>query len=223
MAIGIGSIMPSALKLSPPPKFFTAQRWNAKIHCLRVSSKRPLVVKDLAWVGTSRNQSFASKRETSMKRAWTCLDPFSASRPLFCLFLPCRSRRGRVIALAGEVRTIIERRLKARRLDCLLIFHRNSKPVGDFRKSWASACRLVGVEGKLIYDLRRTAVRNMVRAGVDPAVAMKISGHRTRNVFDRYNIISEDDIRQAVLKTDAYVETLPTTSTLMPLRVQAVG
>jgi integrase len=128
-----------------------------------------------------------------------------------------KTRRGRVIALAGELRSIIERRLKVRRLDCPLIFHRNGRPVRDFRKTWARACRAVGLEGKLVYDLRRTAVRNMVRAGVDPAVAMKISGHRTRNVFDRYNIISEDDIRQAVLKTDAYVESLPVASSLVPL------
>jgi integrase len=134
-----------------------------------------------------------------------------------------KTRRGRIIALAGEVRAIIERRLRARRLDCVLIFHRNGKPVGDFRKVWTRACRLAGVDGKLVYDLRRTAVRNMVRAGVDPAVAMKISGHRTRNVFDRYNIISEDDIRQAVLKTDAYVEALPRTSPLVTLQSAAIG
>ena len=134
-----------------------------------------------------------------------------------------KTRKGRMIALAGEVRAIMERRVRARRLDCLLIFHRNGKPVGDFRKSWTRACRLVGVEGKLVYDLRRTAVRNMVRAGVDPAVAMKISGHRTRNVFDRYNIISEDDIRQAVLKTDAYVEGLPSATPIIPLRVESAG
>lgn len=134
-----------------------------------------------------------------------------------------KTRKGRVIALAGEVRAIIERRLRARRLDCLLIFHRKGKPLRDFRKAWARACRMVGLEGKLVYDLRRTAVRNMVRAGVDPAVAMKISGHRTRNVFDRYNIISEDDIRLAVLKTDAYVEGLPSTSSLVPLRAESMG
>ncbi len=51
----------------------------------------------------------------------------------------------------------------------------------------------------------------MVRAGVDPAVAMKISGHRTCNVFDCYNIISDAALREAMTKTAAYVESLATT------------
>ncbi|PYM55297.1 MAG: hypothetical protein DMD77_20335 [Candidatus Rokuibacteriota bacterium] len=55
----------------------------------------------------------------------------------------------------------------------------------DFRKRWKTACATVGVKGKLLYDLRRTALRNMIQAGVDPSIAMKISGHRTRSMLDR--------------------------------------
>jgi hypothetical protein len=71
---------------------------------------------------------------------------------------------------------------------------------------------------RLPYDLRRTAVRNMVRAGVAENVAMSISGHRTRAIFNRYNIASDDDRRDAMVKVAAYVSTLPTTSTVTPLR-----
>jgi len=124
-----------------------------------------------------------------------------------------KNKRQRVLPLRGELADIIERARQNRRLDCPFVFHVDGQPTGDFRKAWHNACVAAGLGtfekigeekdakkvyfGLLIHDLRRSAVRNMVRAGIPEKVAMGLSGHKTRAIFDRYHIVSEDDLAQA--------------------------
>ncbi len=98
---------------------------------------------------------------------------------------------------------------------CPYVCHRNGKPFNELLHGWNAACKRVGLEGRTFHDLRRTGVRNLIRAGVTETVAMKISGHRSRSIFDRYNITSEEDLRQAATRLGDYIQqkkvTIPVT------------
>jgi integrase len=118
-----------------------------------------------------------------------------------------KNREARTVVLTAELLQMLKRRLaETRALSEQIgqpvpwVFHRRGKPVRDFRGAWKTACKAAGVQAQLFHDLRRSAVRNMIRLGISEPVAMKISGHKTRSVFDRYNIVSEGDLREAAKK-----------------------
>jgi len=119
-----------------------------------------------------------------------------------------KNEEARTIYTDTELKTLFKTRMAKRHLGFPYVFHRNGKRIKDFRGAWKKACKDVGLAGKLFHDLRRTAVRNMVRAGIPERVAMMISGHKSRAVFDRYNIVNPEDLRPAASKHQAYLESV---------------
>jgi integrase len=86
------------------------------------------------------------------------------------------------------------------------VFHRNGRSIKDFRKAWEIACKSADVPGMIPHDFRRTAVRNLERAGVSRSAAMKLTGHKTESVYRRYAIVSEADLAEGVKKLAALTQ-----------------
>src|SRR5262249_36900674 len=124
-----------------------------------------------------------------------------------------KNDEARILPIAQELYDELEaqRKLRDERFPgCEHVFfnHRTGEPIRDFRTAWKNACKNVGLKESKFHDFRRTAVRNLVRAGTPEKVCMAVSGHKTRSVFERYNIVSADDVKAAVNAVQTYLSNL---------------
>ena len=117
---------------------------------------------------------------------------------------------GRTIYVNAEVRAILLSRWDNRRAPLPYVFLNRfgNDRVKRFDKTWKKACKDAKIDLRHFHDFRRTAVRNMVRSGIPERVAMMISGHKTRSVFDRCNIVNDSDLREAAKKQEKYFDSI---------------
>lgn len=122
-----------------------------------------------------------------------------------------KNDEARTIYLDDELKQVIEGQWEARKghrkLTPFVFLNENGTDrIKRFDKSWKTACKDAKIGKRIFHDLRRTAVRNMVRSGVPERVAMMVSGHKSRSVFDRYNITNDADLMEAARKQSAYLD-----------------
>ncbi len=136
-----------------------------------------------------------------------------------------KNKEGREIPLIDGLPEMLEKIKQANPNAEYVFLGRDGDQVKSFRKAWRKACEAAGLKGFLFHDLRRSAARNLVRAGVPRGVAMKITGHKTEEVFERYNITSTDDLHDAGTSLTEYLNQkrqAATQSTPKP-KLQIVG
>jgi integrase len=113
-----------------------------------------------------------------------------------------KNGEGRVVKMTSEVAVLIEACIAGKGPEDYVLSREDGKRVKSFRRAWSKACAAAGVPGLLFHDLRRTGARNLRRLGVAEGTIMKIGGWKTRSVFERYNIVSLDDLSDAAARLD---------------------
>jgi integrase len=123
-----------------------------------------------------------------------------------------KNKKGRIVYLTPDLKVLLTAQLarveaiqkQTGRIIPYLFPHLRGRRQGarrkDYRKAWLTACKAAGVAGRHRHDFRRTAVRNMVNSGVVERVAMAVTGHKTRSVFDRYHIVTPEDLKDVARK-----------------------
>jgi integrase len=186
--------------VAPRAGFFEATQYQAVSRRLPPDLQLAIALANaLGWRMQSEVLTL-QKRHVDLKAGTLRLDPGST-----------KNDDGRVIYLTPELKTLLgaqlERVKALERMDMLVphVFPHlrgrfRGQRIKDFTRAWRTACKRAGCPGMLRHDFRRTAVRNMVNRGIPERVAMQITGHKTRSVFDRYHIVSPADLKAAAEK-----------------------
>ncbi len=159
-------------------------------------------VMEVAYITGWRIKSEILTRQKShldLRAGWLRLDPGET-----------KNREGRMFPLTPELRTVLKRQLaRTRNMERATgriipwLFHRKGRPIKSFRRAWLTACREARVPGRIPHDFRRTAVRNLERAGVPRSAAMAMVGHKTEAIYRRYAIVDEAMLREGAAKLAA--------------------
>jgi integrase len=160
------------------------------------------------------------RQHLDLKAGWLRLDPGES-----------KNGEGRNFLLTPRLREILAAQVEqTRALEVETgrvipwLFHRAGEPIGSFRKTWMAACKRAGLAGRIPHDFRRTAVRNLERAGISRSAAMAMVGHKTQSIYSRYAIADDATLKEAALKLAA-LDTLASapTARVVPLHSDQVS
>jgi integrase len=176
--------------------FFEAEQFQALLRHLPDDIK-PVAVTAYVTGWRVHDEILTRQRHhLDLKAGWLRLEPGET-----------KNDEGRNFPLVPMLRAALEE--QARKTEALQkaegrivpwLFHRKGKPIKKFRTSWIKACKAAGIPGKIPHDFRRTAVRNLERAGVSRSDAMSMVGHKTQSVYQRYAISDEKSQKEAATK-----------------------
>ncbi len=180
--------------------FFEAEQFRAVLQHLPEHLKPVFEVAYITGWRVSSELLTRKWQHVDLENGWLRLDPGES-----------KNSEGRMFPLTPELRDILSRQFeRTRQLQLATgqlipwVFHRAGKPIKNYYGGWDKACRLAGYPDRVAHDLRRTAVRNLERAGVPRSAAMKMTGHKTESVYRRYAIVDEAMLRESAEKLAAF-------------------
>ncbi|MGH7840034.1 MAG: tyrosine-type recombinase/integrase [Candidatus Binataceae bacterium] len=180
--------------------FFEVEEYRAVVENLSVELKPVIQTAYITGWRIASEILTRQKHHVNLDAGWLRLEPGET-----------KNGEGRNFPLTPDLREILTRQIEqTRQLEEATgriipwLFHRDGSPIKDFRGTWAAACKGAGVPGRIPHDFRRTAVRNLERAGVPRSAAMAMVGHRTESIYRRYAIADEAMLKEGAVKLAAF-------------------